>query len=804
MGNLDMSVMRAICLSNGQPITLDRELGGGGEGKIYTVAGHAAVVAKVYHVNHRSPERDAKLRVMYANSPGNSSSIAWPLELLRSPERPEIIGFIMRRVTRVRPLHDVYNPKTRRQEMPFFDYYYLHRTARNLAAAVATIHANGYTIGDVNESNILVSARALVTLVDTDSFQVCDRPSGVIYRCPVGKPEFTPPELQGEAFADIDRTPQHDRFGLAVLIFQLLMEGTHPFDGVYLGQGDPPPKEARIAAGHFPYRPNAPYRPKPFAPPLPILHPQLRQLFWECFEGGYISPKLRPSAAAWVDALSAAEAELVPCHVNPQHRYGKHLKSCPWCARSAQLGGRDPFPEKRAPRPKSLAPKPRVPRVVASPFNSVRTKPVSSPTYRPYPTRQPTPAKFDPISLIAQKVSLLTGIGIALVTISVADSLYLQSQQSGNGTGGLTQFWNGFSGGDCLAGGSSPTSIPFSQDARRAFYRCQFDRAQKLAEAGRIKQALQAIQTIPAEGMAQWQPLIDRWSSQILDRAAQEYASGRFEVATELTQSIPPTSSTIAQARQALEKWNQEWQANSTRWETAQAAVKLNRYDQAKKLVSQLTTPYWQERGRSLLDEVYFQEAEAALAVGKLDVARQIAPRIGNTYQRERINHGIEKVETLDRDRDVDLLYLESARKALAEGRFEEARQQAEGAIGSLSRTQALEIYQKADYYARLQNLLAEQKWESASLITRSKLLAFKQDSFSCEDLKLLDRLWLEASQGKFGLSVQLRYKESQGILGNDRIPIKQQLELGQIYPSRPSFGTYGAALDNQLKACGM
>ncbi|RMG07872.1 MAG: hypothetical protein D6728_15880 [Cyanobacteria bacterium J055] len=699
--------MRAICLSNGQSITLGSELGGGGEGKIYAIAGHPGVVAKVYHETQRSGERDRKLRAMYANSPGNSTSIAWPLELLRTPDSTEVIGFVMRRVTRVRPLHDVYNPKTRRQQMPFFDYFYLHRTARNLAAAIATIHANGYTIGDVNESNILVSPRAVVTLVDTDSFQVRDRRNGAIYRCPVGKPEFTPPELQGEAFASVDRTPQHDCFGLAVLIFQLLMEGTHPFDGVYMGQGDPPLKEARIAAGHFPYRPNSPYRPKPLAPPLSMLHPQLRQLFWECFEGGYISPKLRPSAVAWVDALSAAEKELVPCTANSQHRYGKHLRSCPWCDRSMQLGGRDPFPSRSDPRPKSIVPKPTVPRVVASPVLSVRTPAPYYPTSSKYPPRKPTPPKFDPISFIARKAFLVAGIAVALVGAAIADSIYIQSQQTGIGSGSL---WGVSGEVDCTTTEFSATAAAgFPPEARLAFYRCQFDRAQKLAAHGRFQQALQAIPGQPFENTGQWQSSIDEWSRQMLNRATREYESGRFEVAANLTQTIPETSAIVGEARTALEKWNREWQENSQRWETAQAAFDAGRYDEVPQAVSQLTTPYWQERGKSLLlDETYLREAERALAAGRVEDARQAANRIGNTYDRERIVTAIERVELVERDREVDRLYLESARQAIAEGRFEDAKQDADRAIGSLSRSEALVLFQKADYYARLQNLLSE------------------------------------------------------------------------------------------------
>ncbi|MFB2834464.1 tetratricopeptide repeat protein [Floridanema evergladense] len=341
--------MRVQRQSNGQTITLDAELGGGGEGKIYTILQEPLLVAKVYHKSANGYAD--KLSVMFANPPEDSTlaqgrvSIAWPVDLLKDSSSQEIIGFLMQRVTEVRPIHDFYIPATRRDKSPYFNYLYLHRTARNLAAAVSALHAKSYVIGDVNESNILVTETALVTLVDTDSFQVLDLSHNKVYRCPVGKPEFTPPELQGKTFRDIDRTPEHDLFGLAVVIFQLLMEGTHPFEGVFQGSDDPPPKEKRILEGHFPYgNRSVPYRSKPLAPPFEILHPTLRQLFIRCFEDGHNDPKARPDAKTWVKALVEAENTLVTCSVNDQHRYGGHLNVCPWCERTVRLGGRDPFP----------------------------------------------------------------------------------------------------------------------------------------------------------------------------------------------------------------------------------------------------------------------------------------------------------------------------------------------------------------------------------------------------------------------------------------------------------------------------
>ena len=341
--------MRLQRFSNRQTVVLGAELGGGGEGKIYEVQGEPSLVAKVYHQGKNT--NGEKLKVMFANPPQdpgtsqNHVSIAWTVDLLCSSNSRQIVGFLMGKASDMRPIHSFYTPKTRRQKLPGFNYFYLHRTARNLAAAIGALHARNYVIGDVNESNILVAETALITLVDTDSFQVRDPQNRKVYRCPVGKPEFTPPELQGKNFRDIDRIPEHDLFGLGVLIFQLLMEGTHPFEGIFQGTGDPPPKEKRISAGHFPYSRNVPYRPKPFAPSFNTISPSLQKLFLQCFKDGHQDPKARPDARTWVEALDDAEHKLVVCRVNRNHRYGNHLSSCPWCERTAKLKGRDPFPE---------------------------------------------------------------------------------------------------------------------------------------------------------------------------------------------------------------------------------------------------------------------------------------------------------------------------------------------------------------------------------------------------------------------------------------------------------------------------
>jgi len=398
-----MKLQRQI---NGQTIVLDTEhpLGGGGEGRVYSILQEPSLVAKIYH---QPTDDDAdKLAVMLSMPPEapivfpGHSSIAWPIDLLHTIKgKQQIVGYLMPKVTRSEAIHIFYTPKNRRQQKPLFNYLYLHRTARNLVAAVDLLHKRGVVIGDINESNILVSDTALVTLVDTDSFQIHDTYTDYTFRCPVGKAEFTPPELQGQSFRELLRLPEHDLFGLAVLIFQLLMEGTHPFAGVYQRRGEPPTLEARIKEGHFPYgNKRSPYRPMPLAPDFKILHPSLQELFITCFEESHSEPTARPDTLTWLQALKAAEEELVTCDKNPQHRYGEHLKSCPWCDRAKKLKGRDPFPSREAVERKQHLEPARPPRrkqlVSRSPIRSTAAKPQRPP--KPITITQ-KPGQYQPL-----------------------------------------------------------------------------------------------------------------------------------------------------------------------------------------------------------------------------------------------------------------------------------------------------------------------------------------------------------------------------------------------------------------------
>jgi TonB family protein len=342
--------IRVRCEAGGEPFLLlpGSELGAGGQAAVYPAAGRPDRVAKVYR--EPTPEQERKLRLMLLRRPAGAQGIfAWPVDLLHDGDG-RFAGLLLPRVDGKLRLFELYNPATRRDRAPLFHHGLLHRAARNLAASFHKLHEAGFVVGDVNESNVLVGEDGRVVLIDTDSFQVRDPATGTVFRCPVGRPEFTPPELREHPFAEVDRGPEHDRFGLGVLVFQMLMEGTHPFAGRWRGEGEPPSVQERIAAGHFPYAglPGVPLEPARTAPPLEVLDPGLRTLLVRCFVDGHRDPAARPDAAEWRNALAAAERALVACERNEQHLHGGHLDACPWCERARRLEGRDPFPSARA------------------------------------------------------------------------------------------------------------------------------------------------------------------------------------------------------------------------------------------------------------------------------------------------------------------------------------------------------------------------------------------------------------------------------------------------------------------------
>jgi DNA-binding helix-hairpin-helix protein with protein kinase domain len=170
-----------------------------------------------------------KLRVMIADRLHQSTSFAaFPVETVTA--NGNFAGFTMRKVASSRPLFQLCLTSDRRLEFPDANFRFMVRVALNLAKAVASLDSLGAVVGDLNESGALVNqTQGLVTLVDSDSIQYSS--GGKVYRCIKGKAEYTPPELQGRRFNAVDRTVNHDAFGLAVAPVRDSFSRTPPIFG---------------------------------------------------------------------------------------------------------------------------------------------------------------------------------------------------------------------------------------------------------------------------------------------------------------------------------------------------------------------------------------------------------------------------------------------------------------------------------------------------------------------------------------------------------------------------------------------
>jgi formylglycine-generating enzyme required for sulfatase activity len=325
--------------SNNQPVTLGKQIASSGEGEVWET-NLSGVLAKIYH--NPTPERIEKLKAMIANPPvdpmasQNHISIAFPQDLLKDGNGT-YIGFLMPAVRGSRELTTVYNPSLRKKKAPGFNWYYLHVTALNTAWIVQAIHEKGYVLGDIKPQNILVNDRALVAVIDTDSFQVRDSTTGKIYRCTVGSEGFTPVELLGKDFSISDQTEIHDRFRLGVLIHYLLF-GYHPFSGEWTGAGDPPEQTELIHKGFWYGGQNSLIRPSQTTILLDVVHPEIKRCFLKCFNNGHASPYLRPTAEDWRNALQVAINELIACGRVNSHYYSRGYGNCYWCERKGKLG----------------------------------------------------------------------------------------------------------------------------------------------------------------------------------------------------------------------------------------------------------------------------------------------------------------------------------------------------------------------------------------------------------------------------------------------------------------------------------
>ena len=152
--------------------------------------------------------------------------------------------------------------------------------------------------------------------------------------------------------------------------------------------------------------------------------------------------------------------------------------------------------------------------------------------------------------------------------------------------------------------------------------------AQHLALSHNLKDAVTRLTQISPQSPVhpEAQTLINQWSNQLLEQAANTYRDGRYDNAIALAQSIPVSSLNYQHAQETLDLWQEEWEVNTKQLAAAHQALQVGSWREAVTAAEMVdsTSNYWRRQVTQIITQ-----AEARL----LDDARKEAEKKCQQYQ---------------------------------------------------------------------------------------------------------------------------------------------------------------------------
>lgn len=372
------------------PIQLQgASLGSGADAGVYRIAGYPELVAKVYHDPAKDPDRCDKIRAMMVAPPDlpaiseNGTTYyqtAWPKGILKDSQG-KFIGYAMPFVDlKQSTVLENLLAKKSRQLLNLPDFYgFRVSAAANLAALVAALHQCGHHIIDLKPVNINVYTDTFYTaLLDCDGLSI-QGGNGRRFAAHQYTEGYIAPEAMREKLKPQMLGVYQDRFALAVVIFQLINKGIHPYQGIPSpGFNVPTTTGQRIRDNLYAYgtRANAKLKPSPWSIHT-FLEDETRRLFDRAFGLQHLS---RPSADEWKDhlrqLLEGGNGSLQRCGRNANHAH--FSKGCGFCSLEKSKAKPQPRPSvnKRA-KKRNRSPRPATqtihrPVMVQSPAASAR------------------------------------------------------------------------------------------------------------------------------------------------------------------------------------------------------------------------------------------------------------------------------------------------------------------------------------------------------------------------------------------------------------------------------------------------
>ncbi len=290
-----------------------------GEAAVYRTKGDATKLLKIFFTP--PSQKSARKFELLTTFSKKISGAALPLEVLSNPSTNEVLGMVIPFFADAIPLNQLMTQSGRISSGVGPELFQAVRTAKIIAEAMSRLHLAGLVEGDVSDSNFMVRLDAsknptFAYVIDCNSLQFSQRTKNgnEIYESGVATEAFTAPEIQHTDWSTSKRTVFSDSFGLAVIVWLLVFNRSHPFSVVTPPDEDAEPIGERIAKFQFPFSPRLPlpfgWSPPTLNPGLSVLPGEIKKYLFTCFTDA--DERNRPTASDWASALRRWEQRLNP------------------------------------------------------------------------------------------------------------------------------------------------------------------------------------------------------------------------------------------------------------------------------------------------------------------------------------------------------------------------------------------------------------------------------------------------------------------------------------------------------------
>lgn len=235
-GNVPVGGPTTVYDPNGTPLQLSAadEFASGGEGTVYRCPGHDSFVIKLYKRDIvENPEKQKavieRLQDMLSiKALRKDRDIAWPQMPVYDAEK-RVAGFVMRAVSGT-SIGSLQGAERIRMLFPGWNRGDLALVAKDFLDKMQLLARHGVLVNDFNPANFIVGKDHRVRLIDCDSYQIPSANGGAPHVATSYFASHVAPEiLRDPSLLKRPRGPEQARFGAAIIVYQLLMCGQHPY-----------------------------------------------------------------------------------------------------------------------------------------------------------------------------------------------------------------------------------------------------------------------------------------------------------------------------------------------------------------------------------------------------------------------------------------------------------------------------------------------------------------------------------------------------------------------------------------------